>query len=427
MPSPPSSSQPAAPGLAGKAHAPWSEVILLAGLSMFGSVAMDMYLPALPAMAADLKVSPTVGQATISVFLLGLAGGQLFFGPLSDRIGRRPPILFGVALFLAASGVCAIAANGPLLIAARLVQALGACSGMVISRAVVRDRYRDHEVLHVFSLLSLVFGVAPVLAPLVGGWVLTVADWRWIFGVQAIFGLVTGVVAFLRLPESRPEATRLRALSENTLASYLALLRQPLLVGYLLTGAFSGSALFAYITSAPRIVMGEFHIPAAHFGWVFGINAVGLVGAGQLNARMARRFPGDNLLEGALMVGLAAAVALGVCVWTGWGGMWGVLVPLFVVMAGFGFSQPNASAAAMTVDRHRAGATAALLGVAFFGVGSFAGTVTSLIPGPASRAMAIVIFASLVLALTSYRLLVRPQRQGAGPITLTPPPEPVEI
>ena len=421
MASPPAPNQPSAPVLAGKAHAPWSEVFLLAGLSMFGSVAMDMYLPALPAMTADLKVSPAAGQATISIFLLGLAGGQLFFGPLSDRMGRRPPILFGVVLFLAASGICAIATSGVVLIGARFLQALGACAGMVVSRAVVRDRYDDHEVLHVFSLLSLVFGVAPVLAPLVGGWVLTVADWRWIFGVQAAFGLATGVAAFLRLPESRAEATRERALSENTLGSYLGLLRQPLLVGYLFTGAFSGAALFAYITQAPRMVMGEFHIPAAQFGWVFGINAIGLVGAGQLNARLARRIPGDALLQGALLVALAAAAMLAICAWTGWGGMWGVLVPLFVVLSGFGFSQPNASAAAMNVDKHRAGSTAALLGVAFFGVGSLAGTATSLIPGDASSAMAAVIVGSLILALASYRLIVRRHRQAFKLVPIAPP------
>ena len=400
--------------LAGKAHAPWGEVILLASLSLFGSVAMDMYLPALPAMTADLRASPQSAQATISIFLFGLAFGQLVFGPLSDRLGRRPPILGGVALFLLASGLCMWATSVGFLIAARLLQALGACAGMVVSRAVVRDRYDDHEVLHVYSLLSLVFSVGPVLAPVIGGWLLTVTSWRWIFGAEAVFGLVVGVVAMLKLPESRSETTRLQAIGERTSASYFALLGQPLLVGYLLTGALSGAALFSYITAAPRVVMGEFGIPAQHFGWVFGANAIGLIGAGQLNARLARRIPGDTLLQAALVGALVAGVALVACAYTGFGGMWGVLVPLFVVLSALGFSQPNSSTAAMSVDRTRAGATSALLGAGFFGVGSLAGLATSLVPGTASQAMGVAITGSLVLSLAAYRLLVASRIRSAG-------------
>ena len=404
---------PAAPAralLAGKSRAPWSEVILLACLSMFGSVSLDMYLPALPAMARSLHASTAAAQDTISTFLLGLAAGQLVIGPVSDRFGRRAPILGGAMVYVLASGLCALATDVDLLIGARLLQALGACAGSAVARAVVRDRYDDHEVLHVLSLLSLIFGVAPVLAPLVGGWVLGVASWRWIFGVQALFGLAAGAGAFFRLPESRSEATRLQARAENAFASYLALLREPLLVGYLLTGAFAGAALFSYVTSAPRMVIGEFHIPAAHFGWVFGVNAVGLIGAGQINARLARRINGDVLTPVALLAALAAGVVMAVSAWTGGGGLWGVLAPLFVVISGFGFSLPNTTAAALGVDRRRAGATAALLGTAFFGVGSLSGMATSLIPGRASVAMAIVIVVTLVLALASFRLLVLPSR-----------------
>ena len=331
------------------------------------------------------------------------------FGPLSDRLGRRAPILGGVALFCLATGVCAVSPGVGLLIGARLVQAFGACAGMVISRAVVRDRYDDHEVLHVFSLLSLVFAIAPVAAPLIGGWVLAVADWRWIFGVQALFGVAAGTAAYLRLPESRSEDTRRRALAENAAASYIALLRQPLLTGYLLTGALSGAALFSYIASAPRVVMGEFHIPALHFGWVFGANAIGITLASQINARLARRVPGEALLQCALFGALAAGVVLVVCAATRWGGVWGVLAPLFLVISALGFSQPNTTAAAMSVDRHRAGATAALLGTGFFGVGSLSGAVTSLIPGRASTAMGLVISATLALAIAVYYGLVRPQ------------------
>ena len=396
----------APPARAGRVRAPWGEVILLAALSMLGSVAMDMYLPALPRMSRALAASPRMAQLTITAFLFGLAGGQLLFGPLSDRWGRRPPLLAGSLLFLAATLACALAPSVEVLAVARVLQALGACAGMVIARAVVRDRYADDEVLHVYALLSLVFTLAPVLAPLVGGWVLGVADWRWIFGVQAVFALAVTLAAFLRLKETRSEATRLRAVAEHPLASYAALLRRPSFLGNFLTGALSGAALFSYIASAPQVVIGQLHIAPAHFGWVFGANAVGMIGVTQLNARLARRIAPTRLLQGGLALALAAAVALVAFAWTGKGGVAGLLAPLFLVTASLGLSQPNATAAAMSVDRERAGASAALMGAGFFGVGSAAAALTTLAPGPASHGMSAVIAASLVGALLTYRLLV---------------------
>ena len=367
--------EPVAVRLAGKVRAPLGEVLLLGALTMFGSVAMDMYLPALPHIAAVLKASADAAQLTISVFLFGLAGGQLVFGPLSDRFGRRPPILAGVALFVAASALCAAASDVRVLIALRLVQAVGACAGLVVARAVVRDRYDDHEVLHVYSLLTLVFGVGPVLAPLLGGWVMATAGWRAIFGVQAAFGVVVGLIAFFRLPESRSEATRAKAMAERPWRGYAALLAEPRLRGLWLTASLSGAALFAYVTAAPRVVIEVFHIAPAQFGWVFGANAVGLVSAAQVNARLARRLPSARLLPMALWASLAAAAVLMADAMTGFGGIWGVLVPLFAVIAGFGLSQPNATSEAMKVDRTRAGATAALLGCGSYSVGALAGVM----------------------------------------------------
>lgn len=392
--------------LAGRVRVPLGDVLLLGALTMFGSVAMDMYLPALPHIAAVLRAGPGASQLTISVFLLGLAGGQLAFGPLSDRFGRRPPILAGVALFVAASALCAVASDVRVLIALRLVQAVGACAGLVVARAVVRDRYDDHEVLHVYALLTLVFGVGPVLAPLLGGWVMAVAGWRAIFAVQAAFGVAVGLAAFLRLPESRSEATRRKAMGERPWRSYAALLAERRLAGLMLTAALSGAALFAYITAAPRVVIDVFHIAPAQFGWVFGVNAVGLVTAAQVNARLARRLPSARLLPIALWGSLAAAGVLLADAVTGFGGMWGVLIPLFAVISGFGFSQPNATSEAMKVDRTRAGGTAALLGFGSYSVGALAGVAEGLVGGGPVRAMASVILASLALALCAHALLV---------------------
>jgi len=390
------------------------EILLLGGLTAFGSVSMDMYLPALPSLVKTLHTTPSAAQQTVSIFLIGLAVGQLIYGPVSDRVGRRGPILFGVGVYLLASLGCALAASIGLLIVFRLLQAVGACAGMVIARAVVRDRYEDHEVLHVFSLLTLVMGSAPIIAPLIGGWVLTVGSWRWIFGVQSLFALLITACAFFFLPESRSEATRKRALSERPLASYLALLRAPRLLGLMLNGAFSNVALFAFITAAPELVITHYHVPAADFGWIFGVNVTGMMAAGQINARLARRVPGETLLHAANAAALACASVMVLCAVTGWGGMFGVLIPLWFVMASLGFSQPNASAAAMSVDRERAGATAALLGATMFGVGSLAGVVTSLLDDGTAKPVAIVVWLGLLVAVAIGQLMLRRPRRAAA-------------
>jgi DHA1 family bicyclomycin/chloramphenicol resistance-like MFS transporter len=386
--------------------------LLLGGLTAFGSVSMDMYLPALPSLVRTLNTTPAAAQETVSIFLIGLAVGQIVYGPLSDRVGRRGPILFGVGVYLVASLGCALASSIGVLIVFRLLQAVGACAGMVIARAVVRDRYEDHEVLHVFSLLTLVMGSAPIIAPLIGGWVLSVANWRWIFGVQSLFALAITACAFFFLPESRSEATRLRACSERPLASYVALIRAPRLLGFMLNGGFAGVALFAFVTAAPELVITHYHVPAADFGWIFGVNVTGMMAAGQINARLARRVPGETLLHASNAVALGCASAMAICAVTGWGGMLGVLIPLWFVMAALGFSQPNASAAAMSVDRERAGATAALLGATLFGVGSLAGVATSLLDDGTAKPVALVIWVGLFVAVAIGQLMLRRPRRA---------------
>jgi DHA1 family bicyclomycin/chloramphenicol resistance-like MFS transporter len=303
-----------------------------------------------------------------------------------------------------------LAVSMPMLIAFRVVQALGGCAGMVIARAIVRDRFAHDEVLHVFSLLMLVMGVAPILAPLLGGWVLLVADWRWIFGVQAVFALVMGAAVLLTLPESLSPESRAHARGENPLASYAALLGRRRLLGYLLAGAFSGAALFAYVSSSPDVLIGRYHISPQLFGWVFGLNAIGIVGATQINARLARRYPSDAILAWANLAVFAIALLLLLAAVTGFGGVYGVTIPLFGIMAGLGFNQGNAQAGALNVDPRRAGTTSALLGAASFGAGAAAAALAGVFRDGTARPMALVIAVSLLIAVISLRTLAPVQR-----------------
>jgi len=387
-------------------------ILLLGALTASGPLSIDMYLPALPAIGRSLHATPAAMQQTVAAFFIGMAAGQLVYGPLSDRVGRRPPLLFGLILYAAASAGCALAQSEMWLIGLRVAQALAGCAGMVIARAIVRDRFHYNEVLHIFSLLSLVMGLAPILAPLLGGWLLAVAGWRWIFGLQAVFGGVAAVAAFMLLPESRSEATLQQARGEHPLQSYLALLRQPRLVGFVLTGAFSGAALFTYVAASPDILIGVFHVPPSQFGLFFGVNAFGLIGATQINARLARRVPFEVILQWANIAVFAAAVLLAIDAVTGFGGLWGVMVPMFLVMASFGFNQSNATVGALGVDPLRTGAISSLFGAASFAAGATAAAAAGAFRDGTARPMAFVIVGALLCAVVTLRTLA--PVHGAG-------------
>ncbi|MCA6224980.1 MAG: multidrug effflux MFS transporter, partial [Phenylobacterium sp.] len=340
----------AADGAARPSGTGWGLVVLLGALTAFAPMAIDMYLPSLPAIGADLGVSGAYTQVTVSAFLAGMAIGQFFYGPASDRLGRRGPILAGVALFVLASCACALAPTADFLIAARFVQALGGCAGAVVARAVVRDRFDHTETARMLSLLTLVMGLAPILAPLLGGVLLELGGWRANFWALALFGIAVGLATLFRLEESRSEATALQARSESPLAALGALLKDPRLIGYALAGGLNGATLFTWISSSPGLLIGVWGIPASVFGWVFGLNAAGVIGAGQLNRQLLLRYTPEQVLRGASAVGVVAAAFLLAAAFTGWGGMWSVLPLIFLVLSSYGFMAGNTMAGALNVD-----------------------------------------------------------------------------
>ncbi len=394
-------------------------MLLLGALTAFAPLSIDMYLPALPSIGRDLHASPAAMQQTVAVFFMGMAVGQLVYGPLSDRIGRRPPLLAGVILYGLATLGCALVQSQPMLVALRVAQALAGCSGMVIARAIVRDRFHPSEVLHIFALLSLVMGLAPILAPLLGGWVLAVGGWRWIFGFQVAFAAAVTVSCVILLPESRSAETAAHAKGETPLGSYLALLGNRRVMGYVLTGAFTGAALFTYVAASPDILIGVFHVPPSQFGMFFGFNAFGLIGATQINARLARRVLSDVILSWANLALLAAALALAADAVTGFGGLWGVMAPLFLIMSGFGFCQSNAMVGALAVDPLRSGAVSSLFGSASFGAGAGAAALAGALRDGTPRPMAFVMVGVLAAGVVCLRVLAPPRRPGASP--LAPP------
>ncbi|KQV58137.1 MULTISPECIES: multidrug effflux MFS transporter [unclassified Caulobacter] len=390
------------------AAVPWRLVLLLGALTAFGPMSIDMYLSSFPSIARTLHTGPEQTQATLAAFFAGMAIGQIVYGPASDRFGRRLPLLVGIGVFFAASMVCALAPNIETLIAARFVQALGGCAGPVIARAVVRDRFSHTDTARVLSLMTLIMGLAPVLAPQLGGVVQYFGGWRGVFWTLVGFGALIGLWVTISLAESRSPETEAQARSENPLRAYVALFGMRRLMGYAIAGALNGAVLFTYISGAPDLVMGTYGHSPLVFNLIFAFNAVGIIGASQVNRLLLRRSLPDQVLSKASIASIVAAFLLTLAAWTGWGGQWTVLPLLFCALSIYGLMGGNTMAGALSVDPRRAGSISALMGSASFGAGALASWAGGLLHDGTPRPVAAVMFACLVGSALAIFFLALP-------------------
>lgn len=390
-----------------KAQPSYARLALILGtLAAFGPLSIDMYLPALPTIATEFAVTTAAVQQTLSAFFIGLAVGQLFYGPISDRWGRRAPLLFGCAMYTLVSLGCALAPSVTGLLGLRFLQALGSSAGVVIGRSVVRDLFDERESARMYSFLVLVMGIAPITAPLIGGQVLAAFGWRAIFLVLAAFGLLCLLMVWFGLEESLPRGRRNTSSLGSVLRGYGGLLADGRFMGFALAGGLASAAMFAYISGSAFVFIELNGVSPAHFGFYFGANALGLIAVSQLNRRLLERYTSTQLLRFALSITAGAALLLFAATLAGVGGFPLMLALLFVTIASTGMVGPNATALAMAPYGRKAGSASALLGATQFAAGALAGALVGLLANGTALPMTGVIAACGVGAWLALRWVV---------------------
>jgi MFS transporter, DHA1 family, multidrug resistance protein len=376
--------------------------VVLGGLTAFGPLSIDMYLPGLPSLRASLDAPAWAVQLTLTACLAGLALGQIVAGPLSDRFGRRRPLLAGVTAYAAASLLCALAPSVLVLVVLRLVQGIAGAAGIVIARAVVRDLHSGAAAARVFSALMLVTGAAPILAPVLGGQVLTVTSWRGVFVVLAGIAVLLVAAAAAVLPETLPPERRRPGGVAGTLQTFARLLTDRGFVGYALACGLAFGAMFAYISGSPFVLQDIYGASAQLFSVMFACNALGLVASSQVNRALVGRVAPRTILRTAVTVQAVAGAALLASVALGLG-IVPIVALLFVVVASIGFVMPNATALALADHPHVAGSASGLLGVLQFSVGAATAPLVGVAGGDTALPMATAIAllgAGAVLAAT---------------------------
>ena len=384
-------------------------ILILGTLSAISPFSIDMYLPGFPAIAKDLNTTVAKVQLSLSSYFIGISIGQLFYGPLLDRFGRKQPLYFGLALYLLASIGCALAISVESLIVFRFLQALGGCVGLVASRAMIRDIFPVSEIAKVFSLLMLVIGVSPLLAPTLGGYVAVAFGWHYIFIILALMSALILAGVHYVLPESREPDKSILLKPKPIVKNFLTVLKTPQFYTYTFTGAIAASGLYAYIAGSPYVFMEIYKVSAEHYGWIFALIAVGIIGSSQLNTILLRRFKSEQIIVGALICQSITGLFLVTGAYFGFTGLGSTIFLIFIFLCCQGFSFPNSSALALTPFIRNAGSASALLGSFQMALGAVATVMVSVLSNhtalPMTGVMAFCAICSLSVLLIGRRIM----------------------
>jgi DHA1 family bicyclomycin/chloramphenicol resistance-like MFS transporter len=378
-------------------------IFVLGLLSAIGPFSIDMYLPAFPEIASHLNSTVAHVSLSLSSFFIGISAGQFLYGPLLDRYGRKKPLYVGLFIYLIASVGCAFASSVNGLIALRLVQALGACVGMVASRAMVRDLFHVNENAKIFSLLMLVVGVSPILAPTLGGYTTAAFGWQSVFLVLAFLGVLIILAVYFFLPAGRPADRNYSLKPGLIIRSFMRVFREPQFYTYAFAGAIASSGLYAYIAGSPFVFMKLFGVSEKQYGWIFATIAMGLIGSSQLNSILLRIYRSEQIIRVALLCQAATGLLLFVGSILGWWELFSTIFLIFIFLCCQGFVFPNSSALSLAPFSASAGTASALLGGIQMSIGAFSAALVAFLSDHSAKPMTGVM---AFCALTSFLILI---------------------
>ncbi|EQA34967.1 drug resistance transporter, Bcr/CflA family [Leptospira inadai serovar Lyme str. 10] len=382
-------------------------ILLLGALTAIGPFSIDMYLPGLQSISRDFGTPISNVQLTLTSFFFGFSFGQLVYGPLIDKFGRRTPLMAGLIIYTVSSIGCALSVSVWSLVFFRFLQSLGACAGMVVPRAVIRDVFSPHEGAKVFSQIILVMGIAPIVAPTVGGLLLTYMNWRTIFVVLTIISIIVSAGAWLYLPETGKKDSSISLKLGGVLKEYYEVLYVPRFNAYVIASGLSAAVMFAYIAGSPFVFMGIFGLSESEYGWFFGSNAAGLILASQLNRLLLRKFEAESIVNAISILYVPVGILLVLCATYHWG-MIPMIGLIFLLVSGFGFIMPNASALAMAPFSRNAGSASALMGAMQMVAAVVATASVSLLHDGTALPMTLVMSGAGILSLLSL-VILRPK------------------
>lgn len=373
-------------------------ILMLGLLSAIGPFSIDMYLPGFQSIATDLSTSIEHIQLSLTSFFIGIASGQMIYGPLLDRFGRKKPLIIGLSIYILASVGCAMTQSADLLIILRFVQALGSCGGMVASRAMVRDFFPPTETAKIFSMLMLVIGVSPILAPTVGGYVIDYWGWHYIFIVLGAITLLIMLGVIFLLPESKQSDPSMSLKPRPIIRSFWQVFINPQFLVYGFAGGMASSGLYAYLSGSPFVIMEIFGLTEKQYGWVFGLIAAGLITSSQLNSLMLKRSTSENIAKYALLAQACVGIILLLLTITDTLNLMSIIVLIFCFLACQGFVFPNTSALALNPFDESAGSASALLGSVQLGIGAMASVLVSILHNGTALPMVSVMAGCAILS-----------------------------
>jgi MFS transporter, DHA1 family, multidrug resistance protein len=379
-------------------------IFTLGLLSATSSLSIDMYLPGFPAIASDLDTDIPDVALSLTSYFIGISAGQLFFGPVIDRFGRKRPLLFGVIVYFLSSLGCSLVTSVEGLIALRFFQALGGCAGMVINRAMVRDLFEPSETARIFSILMLIMGVSPIIAPTFGGYISAWFGWRYIFVTLTTIAAIQLILSWRVLPESRSPDSSVSLYPRKVLGRFLLVLKQPAFSTYALVSGFGSAAMFAYIAGSPFVFMTLFGMSETEYGWIFGANALGLILFSQLNRAILRRYKSRKIIVPAVTIQFLSGVVLLIGTAFDALGAAGTLTTIFFFVTMQGFITPNATSLFLTPFEKNAGIASALSGSMLMVFAGLSSALVSHLHDGTGRPMAIVIAGGISLSFLSLVL-----------------------